>query len=218
MSWNDTSVQLSLLGLLWLGYFLFHSLCASLWLKARVAARWPGLMPYYRLGFNALALVLILPPLALMWRLGGELLWEYQGIWDLLRFALMALALAGFAWSMRYYDSREFFGLRQLQENLRQIEDQERLHISPLHRYVRHPWYSLALVLIWTQEMDAARLISAVMLTGYLILGSRLEERKLLVYHGERYRRYLERVPGLIPMPHRHLTREQAEKLLEEGK
>ena len=217
MSWNDTSVQLGLLGLLWLGYFLLHSLFASLWLKGQVARRWPVLMPYYRLGFNTLALVLILPPLTLMWQLSGELLWEYRGVWDLLRFALMGLALAGFAWSMRYYDSREFFGLRQLQEKLHQVEDQERLHISPLHRYVRHPWYSLGLVLIWTQEMDAARLTSALMLTGYLVLGSRLEERKLLVYHGERYRRYLQRVPGLIPMPHRHLTRKQAERLLLEG-
>jgi protein-S-isoprenylcysteine O-methyltransferase Ste14 len=216
MSWLDTSIQLGLLGLLWLGYFLLHSLFASLWLKARVAARWPGLMPYYRLSFNTLAMVLILPPLALMWQLGGEPLWQYQGIMDLLRFALMGLALAGFAWSLRFYHGGEFIGLRQLRENLHQIEDQERLHISPLHRFVRHPWYSLGLVLIWTQEMDAARLTSALMMTGYLVLGSLLEERKLRVYHGERYRRYQQRVPGLIPLPHRYLTRKQAEELLED--
>ncbi len=212
------SHELILLGLLWLGYFLFHSLLASLWLKARVARRRPGLMPYYRLVFNTLAVVLILPLLALMWRFGGEPLWHYRGVWDLLRFGLMGLAMAGFIWSLRYYDSREFLGLRQLRENLHQIEDQERLHISPLHRYVRHPWYSLGLLLIWTQEMDAARLTSALMMTGYLVLGSLLEERKLLVYHGERYRRYRERVPGLIPLPHRHLTRKQAEELLKDAK
>jgi protein-S-isoprenylcysteine O-methyltransferase Ste14 len=217
MSLSAINHELILLGLLWLGYFLLHSLFASLWLKARVATRWPGLMPYYRLGFNTLAVVLILPPLALMWRLGGELLWQYQGGWDLLRFSLMGVALAGFVWSLRYYDGREFLGLRQLHENLHQIEDQEQLHISPLHRFVRHPWYSLGLVLIWTQEMDAARLTSALMMTGYLILGSLLEERKLLIYHGKRYRRYRQRVPGLIPMPHRYLTREQADKLVQEG-
>ena len=216
MSWNDTSVQLSLLGLLWLGYFLLHSLFASLWLKARVAARWPTLMPYYRLGFNTLAVMLILPPLTLMWLLGAEPLWQYRGIWDLLRFSLMGLALVGFIWSLRFYDGSEFIGLRQLHENLQQIEDQERLHISPLHRFVRHPWYSLGLVLIWTQEMDAARLTSAVMMTGYLVVGSLLEERKLRVYHGERYRRYQQRVPGLIPLPHRYLTRDEAEKLMQD--
>jgi protein-S-isoprenylcysteine O-methyltransferase Ste14 len=212
-----TVIHLALLGLLWLAYFLLHSLFASLWLKARVAARWPGLMPFYRLAFNAQALVLLLPPLWLMWWLGAEPLWQCEGIWNILRFTLMGLAVAGFAWSLRYYDSREFLGLRQLHEQLHEIEDQERLHISPLHRYVRHPWYSLGLVLVWTQEMDLARLVSALMITGYLVFGSLLEERKLLVYHGERYHRYRQRVPGLIPLPHRYLTRQEAEKLLEEA-
>jgi protein-S-isoprenylcysteine O-methyltransferase Ste14 len=206
--------HLTLLVLLWLAYFLLHSLFASLWLKTRVAARWPDLMPFYRLAFNAQALVLVLPPLGLMWWLSTEPLWRYEGICNITRFTLMGLALAGFAWSLRYYDSREFLGLRQLQDQLHQIEDQEHLHISPLHRFVRHPWYSLGLVLVWTQEMDLARLVSALLISGYLFVGSLLEERKLLVYHGERYQRYRQRVPGLIPMPHRYLTRQEAEKLL----
>lgn len=217
MSSNATIPDLLALGLLWLGYFVLHSLFASLWLKSRVAMRWPELMPYYRLLFNSLALLLLLPPLGLMWLLAGEPLWRYEGIWDALRFALMGLAVAGFLWSLRYYDGREFMGLRQLQENLHQIEDQEHLHISPLHRFVRHPWYSLGLVLVWTQEMDPARLVSALLISAYLVAGSLLEERKLLVYHGERYRRYRQRVPGLIPLPHRHLSREEARRLLEEG-
>ncbi len=210
------SPYLILLGLLWLTYFALHSLFASLWLKSRVAQRWPNLMPVYRLLFNLLALLLLVPPLMLMWRLADEPLWRYQGLGDLLRFTLMGLAVAGFAWSLRFYDGREFIGLRQLRQGLHQIEDQERLHISPLHRFVRHPWYSLGLVLIWTQEMDPARLLSACMISGYLVVGSLLEERKLMVYHGARYRRYRERVPGLIPLPHRTLTREEADRLLEE--
>jgi hypothetical protein len=207
--------ELILLGLLWLTYFALHSLLASLWLKSRVAARWPNLMPGYRLLFNALAILLLLPPVWLLWRLGGEPLWRYGGIWDGLRFTLMGLAVIGFGWSMRYYDSREFIGLRQLHQRLHEIEDQERLHISPLHRFVRHPWYSLGLVLIWSQEMDAARLVSALMITAYLVIGSWLEERKLLIYHGARYQRYRERVPGLIPRPDRYLSREEAVKILQ---
>lgn len=209
-------LQLTLLALLWLVYFALHSLFASLWLKSRVAARLPGLMPGYRLLFNGLALILLLPPVGLMWRLAGEPLWRYGGVWEALRFGLMGLALLGFVWSLRYYDSREFLGLRQWREGVREIEDQERLQISPLHRFVRHPWYSLGLVLVWTQEMDGARLLSAIMVTGYLLLGSMLEERKLLRYHGARYRRYQKLVPGLIPSPRRFLTREAATKILSE--
>ena len=210
------SLNLSLLGLLWLSYFALHSLFASLWLKSRVSLRWPGLMPGYRLMFNLLALLLLIPPLAMMGWLDGEPLWRYGALGDLLRFTFMGLAIAGFAWSLHFYDGREFIGIRQLKQGLRDIEDQERLHISPLHRFVRHPWYALGLILVWTQEMDAARLVSAGMITGYLVIGSLLEERKLMIYHGVRYQRYRERVPGLVPLPHRYLTRDEAVRILEE--
>ncbi|MEJ2692191.1 MAG: hypothetical protein P8166_03810 [Candidatus Thiodiazotropha sp.] len=208
--------ELALLGLVWLLYFVLHSLLASLWLKSRVHNRWPGLMPTYRLLFNSLSLLLLLPPLALAWRLAGDPLWTYGEVGNGIRFALMGSAVAAFVWSLRYYDGREFIGLRQWSNGSREIEDQERLRISPLHRFVRHPWYSLGLVLIWTQEMDPARLLSALMITGYLLLGSRLEERKLLIYHGTRYRHYRQQVPGLIPHPNRYLTRTAAERLLKE--
>jgi protein-S-isoprenylcysteine O-methyltransferase Ste14 len=61
--------------------------------------------------------------------------------------------------------------------------------------------------------MNASMLLSGVMMTVYFIVGSRLEERKLLVYHGEVYRRYLGRVAGLIPLPWKILSPAEAEEL-----
>ncbi|MBS1173845.1 MAG: hypothetical protein H6R12_2675 [Proteobacteria bacterium] len=100
-------------------------------------------------------------------------------------------------WTLRDYDGSEFLGLRQWRAREQRVEDQESFHLSTLHRFVRHPWYSLGLVLLWTRDMDAARLVAATLATGYLVIGSWLEERKLLVYHGERYRSYRQRVPAL---------------------
>ena len=209
------TTDLILLALLWLGYFLIHSLLASLWLKQRLARRYPQLLPWYRILFNTLAVVLILPPLIQLWWLRSEPLWHWEGALAWLAYALMLLACLGFAWSLRYYDGSEFLGLRQLARHQRDVRDQERLHISPMHRFVRHPWYSLGLVLVWTQEMDPAMLVSALIITLYLFLGSRLEERKLVIFHGDRYRDYQKQVPGLIPRPWRYLSRQQSEKLLE---
>ncbi|PLY14388.1 MAG: hypothetical protein C0631_11015 [Sedimenticola sp.] len=198
----------------WLLYFLLHSLLASLTVKYWVAQRWPALLPAYRLMFNAISLLSLLPLLYLLYTFPGPEIWAWRGVgWVLVN--LLALAsVAGFVWSMRYYDSKEFIGLRQWRQGVRSVEDQEHLHISPLHRYVRHPWYFLGLVLVWTRDMSQAFLISALMITLYFIVGSWLEERKLMVYHGERYRRYREKVPGLIPLPWKHLSREQAGDIL----
>jgi protein-S-isoprenylcysteine O-methyltransferase Ste14 len=110
---------------------------------------------------------------------------------------------------------REFLGLRQWRRSAPPIEDQERFHLSPLHRHVRHPWYFLGLLLIWTRDMDGAFLVAACVLSLYFIVGARLEERKLLVYHGDVYRRYRQRVPGLVPLPWKFLSRREADALLD---
>jgi protein-S-isoprenylcysteine O-methyltransferase Ste14 len=210
------AVELSLLALAWLLYFLIHSLLASHWAKKTVARHLAPLMPWYRLIFNLLALLLIIPPLIMLWFYRSDPLWQWQGLMAWLAYALMTASAAGFLWSMRYYDSGEFLGIRQLQRHQHEVNDLERLHISPLHRFVRHPWYSLGLLLIWVQDMDPARLVSAITLSAYLVLGSRLEENKLLDLHGETYRNYQQRVPGLIPRPWRYLSRQEAQRLLQD--
>jgi protein-S-isoprenylcysteine O-methyltransferase Ste14 len=134
----------------------------------------------------------------------------------LLANGLALAAIFGFWLSLRSYDMQEFLGLRQLQFHDRKVEDQERFHLSPFHRYVRHPWYFFGLVLIWTRDMSVTTLLSSVFITLYFVIGSRLEERKLLVYHGDVYRRYMARVPGLIPLPWKFLTADQAEALLKQ--
>jgi len=203
----------ALLAGLWAGYFVLHSLFASLRLKKWVAGRWPRGMALYRLTFNLLAVLLLLPPLWLTFALEGDYLWRWQGPWAWLSHLLAMGALGGFYWSLRYYDGSEFLGLRQWRRSQRQVEDQEGFYISPLHRFVRHPWYSLGLVLIWTRDMNGPLLLSAIAMSLYFVFGSRLEERKLLVYHGEAYRRYRHQVPGLIPSPWRYLDRKAAREL-----
>lgn len=204
---------LLLLAACWLGYFVLHSALAALRVKHLVAERWPALLPYYRLGFNALAVLLLLPPLYLTFSLPGEPLWAWRGVWAWLANGLAVLALTVFLYSLRLYDTREFLGLRQWRAGERRVEDQERFRISPLHRFVRHPWYALGLVLLWTRDMPPPLLLTAVLVSAYFVIGSRLEERKLIAYHGDAYREYRRRVPALLPLPWRVLSRAEAQRL-----
>lgn len=206
--------ELAFLAACWIAYFALHSALASLAVKRMVAARWPGRVPAYRLAFNALALLLVAPLLAWTLMYPGPALWRWSGGWRWVADGLAALAVVGLLSTLRDYDGSEFLGLRQWRDRERRVEDQERLHLSPLHRFVRHPWYSLGLVLLWTRDMDAARLVAATLATVYVVIGLRLEERKLIEYHGERYRRYRERVPALIPLPWRWLDKASAARLL----
>jgi protein-S-isoprenylcysteine O-methyltransferase Ste14 len=206
--------QLVVLAASWIGYFAIHSLLASLSAKSWIATHFPTALPAYRLAFNFVAVALLIPPLWLALGNPGPKIWVWSGALAWLANAMALTAVALFIWSLRYYDSGEFFGIRQWKEREQRVEDQERLRISPLHRIVRHPWYSLGLVLIWTRDLDASLLLSNLLITAYFVIGSRLEERKLIQYHGERYRLYRERVPALLPSPWRRLSTEEAESIL----
>lgn len=205
--------DLSLLSAAWIVYFAVHSFLASLTLKRWVAQHYPSAMPRYRLAFNVAATIGILPIAWLFYAHPGPVLWTWSGWQAWLANGLAAAAVAGFFVSLRHYDTGEFLGLRQLRESVTAVEDQEAFHLSPFHRHVRHPWYFFSLVILWTRDMNAAMAVSALLLTAYLAVGSLLEERKLLAYHGERYRRYRERVPGLIPLPWKRLTAQEAEEI-----
>ncbi|MBF0471860.1 MAG: hypothetical protein HQL48_10870 [Gammaproteobacteria bacterium] len=199
---------------LWIAYFSIHSLLASLSCKQWVGRHWPQLTPYYRLGYNLIATVLLIPPLYLTLQLQGAEIIRWQGGWQWVSYLLILSAVAAFLWTLRYYDGNNFLGLQPLQgstttDNPSPSADEGPLTISPLHRFVRHPWYSLALILIWSRDLDLAQIVSGAVITLYFIFGSLLEERKLCHLYGERYRYYQKRVPGLIPLPWRYLSRQE---------
>ena len=108
----------------------------------------------------------------------------------------------------------EAMGNKEDKQTILAVDDQAPMSLSFAHRFVRHPWYFLGLVIIWTREMNTAFLLTAVTLTLYLLIGSRQEEKKLVACYGEQYRRYQASVPGLVPRPWCYISRQQAEEIL----
>ena len=201
--------------LTWLAYAALHSLLASLAVKHWVARRWPALMPAYRLAFNAFAALALLPVLWLVYGTESAWLWRWTGPAAWLANTLALAALAGVAITARAYDMDEFLGLRQWRRHDRGTDDREPFALSTVHRFIRHPWYFFGLVLVWTRDMNGPLLTSALAITAYFIVGSWLEDRKLAALHGQAYRSYRERVPGLVPLPWKFLTAQQARDLVQ---
>ena len=208
------TLHLTLLALTWTLYALIHSALASQTSKAWVRTHLPHQFRAYRLAFNLIAGLLLIPPLWLLFSYPGEVLWRWPGVVGWLADAAALAAAAGFLWSLKIYDTGEFLGLRQLHQPLTQVDEPPALRLSWAHRFVRHPWYVFGLVIIWTREMNAALLVTAIILTLYVMLGSRREERDLIAVYGEQYRFYRRRVPALIPLPWKFLTGRQAQQIL----
>lgn len=197
-----------LLSITWLGYYVLHSWFASHHFKQQFAHRLPGLFPRYRLIYNLLSTLLLLLPLSLTFFQPWVELWRWQGMMSLLMNAIGLASIAGFLMSLRYYDGAAFLGLRPNTDGHIGSVDQP-LVLSPMHRFVRHPWYFLGLLLIWSRDMNMGWLITCIWATFYMFIGSRLEEKKLTLEYGEVYAQYRAQVPGLIPRPWHYLSKNQ---------
>lgn len=85
---------------------------------------------------------------------------------------------------------------------LYQAKPSTELQREGIHNYVRHPLYLGTLLFIWGLFLIFPmlnNLIAVVVITGYVLIGTRLEEKKLLIEFGNSYADYISRVPGLFP-------------------
>ena len=95
----------------------------------------------------------------------------------------------------------ELFGIKQALDTVLRLKAPDTSFKTPLlYRVVRHPMYAGFLMAFWaTPHMTVGRLVFAVTCTLYIVIGSRLEEKDLLVLFGDPYRRYQQRIGRLIP-------------------
>ena len=119
---------------------------------------------------------------------------------------LWAAYLTGFALvlaSSFIIDHFDLFGLRQVWLNLvRRHYDHPPFSVEWMYRFVRHPLYVGLLLAFWSAPtMTLGRLVFALGMSAYVLIGIRYEERDLLRFIGDDYRRYRERVPMLLPRP-----------------
>ncbi len=143
----------------------------------------------------ALAVVVIL------WQPSGKSFFTVQGPARWAVYLLCVLSLGGFAWGALALMAFDPLGLRPLRAHLHgQSAPPLRLVVRGPYRWVRHPLYSCAILLIWSSpELSPDRLLFDVLWTAWICVGAVLEERDLLDDFGGTYREYRQRVPMLVP-------------------
>jgi methanethiol S-methyltransferase len=192
---TGTAVGLDL-GLLLL-FAVQHSVMArqpvKSWLRRRAPERLERTT--YVLTTNAcLALLLVLwqPWVGSVWRFGGA---AAVLTWSLCAAGWLLAIASTFA-----VDHLELTGLRQAGWAAPRDTTSVGLHVHGLHGVVRHPLMTGLLVAFWaTPHMGASHLLFATVMTGYVAVGMRFEERALRLNFGVEYDDYAARVPALLP-------------------
>lgn len=185
--------------LAWLVFALLHSILARQALQAKLES---FLGSYYRLTYNIVAAVKITTVLyigTVFLNTNRFPLLESKAAiiaasgLHLLGYIVLALALI-------VYDLGRFSGVTQILTGERvSSSTNEPLQRRFLNKWVRHPLYTGAFLILWGGATSSLGLWTAVLGTLYLLIGTSFEERKLRNIYGEEYRLYQKEVPRYFP-------------------
>ncbi len=148
-----------------------------------------------------LASTLLLGCIVYFWQPLGGMLWQVTNpvavgiLYALFAIGWGILFLASF--QINHFD---LFGLRQVWLYFRGKPYTHLAFKTPwLYRYTRHPLYVGLMIGLWAAPtMTVAHLVFALLCTGYIFVGARLEEKDLENALPE-YKRYKKEVPMFMP-------------------
>jgi protein-S-isoprenylcysteine O-methyltransferase Ste14 len=118
------------------------------------------------------------------------------------RYILLASGLLILYAGSRHYDMQTFLGLKQIKlgVNHNLINTSGEIDSTGILGIVRHPFYSGSILILWANNLDASMFIVNIILSVYLIIGTLLEEKKLVQEFGNEYKDYQKKVSMLFPI------------------
>jgi len=192
-------MELLILSIYWILYFTIHSILASNWLKHFIKNSVAKLYPFYRLAYNSIALITLFFVLQYQHSVTPIFFFEKTMLLQITGYSITFIGgILGYL-AFKNYSTSEFLGL---DFNKSPEENKNTLNISGFNNLVRHPLYFASLLLIWgyfVANPNSTILIMNGVISAYLIIGTKLEEQKLIKEFGQQYRDYIQQVPMLIP-------------------
>lgn len=199
---NDITINCIGVALAWSAYLALHSAMISITVTDFLKRVLGDGYRYYRLFFNIVAIITLVPLVIYSAYVKGEMFFTWDGYLAILKWAIFAGGILLFWAGSRHYSFSSFLGLRQIREGSRHnlMNRSGRLDSTGILGVIRHPYYAGVILLFWSADLDATKLVTNIVVTVYVIIGTLLEERKLLLEFGDRYREYSEKVSMLFPV------------------
>lgn len=186
---------------LWMLWCTLHSTLIATpvtdYLKKKLGDRFR----FYRLFFNAVSLATLLPVVYYSIPAGQAPVFRWEGPLLIVKYLLLTASITLFVAGGRHYSMAQFLGIRQIKTGRANsvLSDYETFNTSGILSAIRHPWYTASLLFIWARDLSLFTLLINIVLSAYFVVGTILEERKLLLEFGEKYREYQEDVSMFIP-------------------
>ena len=129
---------------LWGAWCFLHSFMITPTVTGFVHKRFEKAYQYYRIFYNFMALVTLIPVLVYSFSIKGVAVFRWEGPFQIVQGLLVGSALLLFICGARRYDLAQFIGIRQVRENstCRILTDDCHLDTGGILGMVRHPWYA----------------------------------------------------------------------------
>lgn len=186
-----------LLILLWIIYYMVHSVLAATSVKIIFKKTWGKYFRYYRLVYSVVVTITLLWLLYYQYSFQSPLLINSM---VLKYFSFLLLVVPGIL--IMFICIKKYFLLLSGVRSIFTATHAAELKADGIHRYVRHPLYSGTILFVWGLFFIFPflnNLIAVVLLTLYVLIGISFEEKKLAKEFGEEYDEYIFNVPKLIP-------------------
>lgn len=193
--------SISVLALMWTAWCFMHSLLISRDFTERMKRILGRRYAYYRLAYTFFSLFSLVPVIYFQLNITERVIFAWPWPWRVVKLGMYGGAFLLFYGGFRVYDIHYMLGIRQIQE-MKHGTNRTNMDFTTegILAYVRHPWYSGAILLVWAfAEVTDVSLVSKAILTAYIIAGAMLEEQKLIHEIGEPYVAYRKKVPMFIP-------------------
>lgn len=184
---------------LWIGFGISHSYLVSEGFVRRMQDVLGRYYSFYRLSYNIISFITFFLLFYHTKHIDSVLIIKINPIVQAVLSSVSAVILAA---AFLAFDPLEFIGLKQIGSFYTEkvLKDDKAGPVrTGLYGIVRHPMYSAAIVLMWSLDSTLAEIITKVILTIYIVIGTILEERKLVKEFGVSYIEYQKEVPMLIP-------------------
>ena len=191
-----------LLSFLWIAWCVIHSALISVTVTDLVKRTMGDKYRFYRLLFDTFSVVTFVPLLIYSRLLRTEPLFTWVGYMRIVQYCLIILAAVLLLTGARHYSILQFLGIQQIlrkRSGLSLTESGE-FDSSGVLSVVRHPWYLAVFILLWMRDLYPVGIIVNAVLSVYLLIGTLLEERKLVLEFGDKYKLYQRQVSMFIPL------------------
>jgi protein-S-isoprenylcysteine O-methyltransferase Ste14 len=194
--------DLIILATLVIAWCVLHSGMISLSATDYLQKRLGSNFRFYRLFFNLTSFLTLVPVVLFATSVRTQVIFAWTGYARIFQLTLLGIAFLLLFLGGRHYDARQLIGIKQIRDgnSSKLISDKNEFDTSGILGMTRHPWYLAVILLIWSRPLDASVIVVNTILTAYLIVGTYLEEKKLIREFGDKYRTYQKQVSMLIPL------------------